>query len=351
MLGVRPSRLICTKFRNCKERVLTSKATFFCFFMMVVGFSGTCLSADLSSNLKPQEDAIEVDKEVLFPKSLIHKVGPEVVPDLAEQRAQRNQKNIQGLLPVPGGLGAGVSFRPGGLQVTRNSDLRTVVFVYPDGLALPPNWLYQAATNRTKFGVEVVVIYFGGKLGSLGIYDWSCRPDFPCENSRTVSSWQWIKPLNDLPCYMQDDLGMGGSKKDLRYSNQTIRLKAGNPGRGIIPLWKNKVKLWNYCDNTFDVVYTHKYRVEQPDCSLDSSCGWWGPILETFFRNPQPPIQPLGFSETALIVDGKKYLLTASNTKWKSPARPWVVISRTPNHSWIIGTDIDSIKGQLGNPS
>lgn len=84
----------------------------------------------------------------------------------------------------------------------------------------------------------------------------------------------------------------------VQYTNKSVKMVEGNP-----PLWWNLVYLWNFCNEEWDLVYDHQFRASQRDCSSDSSCGWWGPILETFGES-QPEINELGFEDTLLFHDG-----------------------------------------------
>src|SRR6266511_2613026 len=98
--------------------------------------------------------------------------------------------------PVPGGIGAGTLYAPGFLRVTSRAELYTQMIVHPNGIAVP-NWILTSATNRTELTAEVVGIYIGSGA-SLGIYDWSCLPGYPCPNGSTEPSWQWTMDLSGL---------------------------------------------------------------------------------------------------------------------------------------------------------
>ena len=293
-----------------------------------MSFSGHAFAASTNEAiaLDPDAGAATEDRRHEFPPTLNPKHGKHVVPNLAHQRATYwQERGLEGL-PEPGGLGSGTLYKQGELQVSIESVLRTQMIVYPEGMTLPPNWLFTPATNRTEKTVEVAGIYYGAEPGSIGVFDWSCLPDWPCPNGSPGPSWQWTMPLSSQPCYVAEARHAPSGADWLYYQNQSKQLrkaKGANP-----PLWQNTVKFWNYCTHVWDIVYTHQFRADQKDCSLDSfSCGWWGPIIETFFDGPQPTINPLGFRKTTLFHDRVKSRLGPDETDWVLPAFPWPVVS------------------------
>jgi hypothetical protein len=230
--------------------------------------------------------------------------------------------------PVPGGLGAGVVYSTGALPATTRAELYTEMIVHPAGIAVP-NWLFTTATNRTEKTVEVVGIYIGTDA-SLGVFDWSCSTDDPCPNGETGASWQWTRRLGELACYFKRTDDGGGHMHDmLSYRNQTRRY-----GRRR---WQNVVALKNYCTRHWEMVYSHDFHGEQRDCSLDNACGWWGPIIETFIDDPQPPIPELGFLNTRLRHDNGWSLLAPDETGFAPPAPAWPLQHIDANRSWAAG--------------
>ena len=119
-------------------------------------------------------------------------------PSLFELRAKQGIEPRIGAfsesgIPTPGGIGGGTTFNLGALQALKSSQLHTKMYVHPDGLnpsTLGLEWLFTTATNRTQKGVEVVGIYFrDSPSGSLGVFDWSCSNDDPCEGGNTGPAW------------------------------------------------------------------------------------------------------------------------------------------------------------------
>jgi hypothetical protein len=243
---------------------------------------------------------------------------------------------------VPGGLGAGTLYQQGALQVGSTATLQTRMFVYPNGIAagdgpVYDNWTFTAATNRTEKGLEIVGIYWGSgpDTGALGVFDWSCSMTDPCSNGATEPAWIWTRKLTDLACYHRMMSDGGGHRHNmLYYSNASaITDPAVSP-----PGWTNSAHLWNYCARSWDLVYRHTFFADQKDCSLDGSCGWWGPILETFIPDPQPSFKEVGFMDSVLITSSGQSSLDASVTWWVDPKLPLRVVHRAPNRSWGVGS-------------
>jgi hypothetical protein len=271
----------------------------------------------------------------------------EIMPDLI---ALRNEKNLEhnrepNGMPTPGGLGAGIQYNKSALQALNHSELYTYMFVYPLGVnpSGTLSWLYTTSTNRTEKTVEVVGIYGNsiGASGDLGIFDWSCSSDYPCPNGQSGPSWQWTQPFSIFQCNMTGIIDEGGDlQTSLYYDNESIQLDYGSP-----PLWENLVYLWNYCTSAWDLIYSHQFRVYQKDCSLynpsdSGSCGWWGPILETF-DNPEPQINELGFENTMLFHDGTWSSLSTSETTFNYPVSPWILFHLNPNQGYGTGNYLD----------
>jgi len=258
-------------------------------------------------------------------------------PNLTELR--KKSALIRGLksddAPVPGGNGGGITYKRGSLQALEHAELHTKMFVYASGWnpSFAIDWLFTPATNRMDNPVEVVGIYSKNKVGqgSLGLFGRSCSADYPCPNGETKDGWQWFKDFSDLPCNINEIVDSGGHLQTiLHYANTTLKLDQEFP-----PLWLNAVYLWNYCSESWDLVYEHIYRENKRDCSIEG-CGWWGPILETF-GDEQPEINELGFEETLLFHDGVWSELAPNETSFTNPISPWILSHLDPNRSFGAG--------------
>lgn len=240
---------------------------------------------------------------------------------------------------VPGGIGAGIAYRKGCLQALMHGELHTRMFVHPDGVnpSFPGlTWLFSTATNRTQKSIEVAGLYQGSNPGWLGIFDWSCSNDYPCQGGQTDGSWIWTIHFSDFPCNMTEIEDQGGHfQKVMQYANQTIQLDDS-----LSPLWRSAVYLWNFCNDEWDLVYDHEYRSEKVDCSKDNSCAWWGPILETF-DDPLPRIKELGFEETLLLHDGNWSMLPPTEADFRDPSAPWVLFHIEPNRGFGAGNYVE----------
>jgi len=258
------------------------------------------------------------------------------IPNLKElRRAKISQRRLQEEgMPVPGGLGAGITFKAGSLQVLEHAELQTTMFVYPDGLnpSSELEWLFTSATNRTEKTVEVVGVYSGFDGAQLGIFDWSCSESYPCINGKTEAGWIFTRPFYYYSCNMTEIEDSGGHiRTAMTYRNKSILVDQENP-----PLWRNDVYLWNVCNEEWDLIYSHVFQADQKDCSIDNSCGWWGPIIETF-GTQQPLISEVGFEDTMLLHDGTWSYLTPEDTLFVPPSYPWELMHLTPNSGFGVG--------------
>lgn len=244
-------------------------------------------------------------------------------------------------MPVPGGKGAGILYRNGSLQVFEHAELHTKMFVHPNGLnpSGSLNWLYTTATNRTDDSIEVVGIYAGWKeFGYLGIWDWSCNNDYPCQNGSSAPGFQWSTPFSEFECNMTEIVDQGGHYQTIiQYANISKKLDEEDP-----PLWLHEVMLWNYCNESWDLIYEHESRYNKLDCSLESNtCAFWGPILETFGDDPYPEINELGFADTLLYHDGIWSELSNEEASFKDPITPWELFHLDPNRGYGVGNYVN----------
>jgi hypothetical protein len=259
------------------------------------------------------------------------------IPSLKELRKKRALKHGLKIddAPVPGGYGGGIAYGSGQLQALEEAELHTKMFVYPSGWtpSFPVDWLFTPATNRMDNPVELVGIYarHQNDRGVLGLFGRSCSEDYPCPNGKTTGSWQWFVDFADLPCNLTEIVDKGGHLQTvLHYANTTTKLDDEAP-----PLWRNAVYIWNYCSESWDLVYDHSYREDKRDCSIEG-CAWWGPILETF-GDEQPEINELGFEDTLLYHDGVWSELPPSETTFKGPVSPWILFHLDPNRGFGAG--------------
>ncbi len=279
-----------------------------------------------------------VDQREAFAKLHMKSKQP---PSLALQRVQHHGTTSPSLsrgkssMPVPGGIGAGTVYRQGQLPATSDTYLQTFMGIYPTGLGNTANWIYTTATNRTEKGTEVLGAYLGS-TAHLKVWDWSCSVAAPCPlNLENPNAPGWVSTVSlwDLysdGCHMTivEDAG-GHQRPSLRYRNRTWY---------DANYWnENWVYLKNYCNGSWEAIYAHGYSGQQINCSLyPSTCGWWGPIVETF--GDTPAIVPeLTFVNARLYRSGTLYYLTNQYTYFVEPSAPWVRFDLTPNYSWGIG--------------
>ncbi len=250
--------------------------------------------------------------------------------------------------PVPGSMAVGTTYEPNQLKALTSGCLHTRMFVHPDGL--PTNGylpvLYTTATSRVYRGLELLAAYRGGGAGSvaqLGLFAWTCLPDFPCPDGDTSAGWQWWADLESLSCNITHSVDPAGhAQKQLYYANHTDKLSEDAP-----PAWRSAVYLWNYCDSAWDLAWEHTYRVEKIDCSVPGAgCAWWGPSIEIFGDDPYPEIGELGYEESLLFHDGLWSTLRPPEANFRDPAvwarsTPWQLFHLDPNRGYGVGNWFD----------
>lgn len=281
-------------------------------------------------------------------------ITPPSLLELRRQQLKGRGPQIPQSMPPPGGIGAGTTYLVGAIQALDSSALYTKMFVQPDGIdpsTLGLEWLFTTATNRTEQGVEVVGIYFqDSPAGSLGIFEWSCSSQYPCDavtgpvDVYTEPAWIYVTGFASLTCNIKKTIDQGRHVQNvIQYVNKTAKLDKHNPS-----LWQNAVFLWNSCDNQWDLVWKHRYRASQWDCSVEpiGVCGWWGPILETFpsgSGEPFPEINEVGFERSAILHDGMRSDLSPAETDFDYPADPWLLFHLDPNRGYGVGNNVDTL--------
>ena len=262
--------------------------------------------------------------------------------------------------PVPGSMSAGTAYAPEHLVALESGRLHTRMFVYPDGLerdAPLPAWLYSTATSRVDNGLEVLAMYTEDQAaGYLGLYAWTCLPDYPCPDGANNPAWQWSRPLPELNCNITHVVDQGGhAQKQIYYANHSDRMDEGSP-----PLWHSAVYLWNFCGEAWDLAWEHSYRQDKGDCSVPgATCAWWGPSIEVFGDAMYPHIGELGYEDSLLYHDGTWSLLAPPEAQFRDPAdprwgaqTPWQTFHLEPNRSygvgsWVNENDAPVIEDQL----
>ena len=320
------------------------------FFLFVVPLSAP--AEDCSSGTLHELDSgrcLPVGS-LAFPTPLPASEQPPSLLDLRQQRSPLASPNLANGtnhsangMPTPGGLGGGILFQTGQLEATQGAELHTTMYVHPEGLRASTDgldWLFTTSTNRTQGGVEVVGIYHAqDPNGSLGVFDWSCSSDFPCDSptgSLVQPAWIWTTDFNQLSCDIRWTWDTRGHVvRAMEYVNQTQRTN----WKGS-PTWENAVYLRNYCHRRWDKVWQHKYDGPQTDCSLNSACAWWGPILETFADgdgDPIPDINELGFAHTVLIHNGIRSHLPPTEATFSGLSAPWSLFFLDPDQGYAGG--------------
>jgi len=289
-----------------------------------------------AQTLCPEETLWEPYTEVCAP---VRDVRTDFLPLIQKSSAVHSDA------PVPGTMSAGIAYAPEQLVALESGRLHTRMFVYPDGLerdGVLPAWLYTTATSRVDNGLEVLAMYTEDQeAGYLGLFAWTCLPDYPCPEGSTAPGWQWSRQLPQLSCNITQRVDQGGhAQKQLYYGNHSDRLDNGSPA-----LWKSAVYLWNYCDAAWDLAWEHEYRQEKGDCSIPgAACAWWGPSIEIFGDAMYPHIGELGYEDSLLYHDGTWSLLVPPEAQFRDPEdprwgslTPWQQFHLEPNRSYGVG--------------
>lgn len=245
--------------------------------------------------------------------------------------------------PEPGTIAIGVRFPRGYFGSTGSARLHTRMFVYPAGLGVDdlPGWLYTPASNRVDMSTELVGMYrsWSDTRGLLGLFGRPCSADYPCPNGRDVNSWQFYRPFEELTCNVTHEVDGGGhTQLVVHYANHSDRLDDADP-----PLWRNAVYLWNYCDDRWDLIWSHEYRQNKIDCSV-VGCFFWGPAFELFGDERYPPIPELGYEQSLIFLDGVRNELRPSDgAAYMMPEAipqlvPWTTLHLDPNRGFGVGS-------------
>jgi hypothetical protein len=217
-------------------------------------------------------------------------------------------------MPIPGGVGCGVMFKPDELLFNDSSTLYCFI-VANSNVGSPQNrWLYLTSTNRAPKCLEAFVSYKDQEGPSFTIYDWS---------RATGDRWIYSTPISLLGQYQFDYLIQGALFPVIYIMNVTVRL-SGN-------YWKNAAFLYNFAAKEWSLVYYNDYELPPEDSRYYL---WWGPIIETFYPH-QTEINNLGFFEAALLQDGEVRYLTPQCTYFERKAGFDATILGE-NHSFIV---------------
>ena len=128
----------------------------------------------------------------------------------------------------------------------------------------------------------------------------------------------------------------------LHYPNTTDRVEEINPPVWDPPLWRSSVYFWNFCDDAWDLAWSHQYREDKSGLSV----GWWGPGMEIFGEEIYPSIRELGYEDTLLYHDGLWSELPPSAAGFRDPTAlpertPWQLFHVDPNRAFGIGNTVD----------
>lgn len=166
--------------------------------------------------------------------------------------------------PTPGGVGYGLFYTD---AFKARWDAGTAIqcdYICP----APPGgnvdtYLYLTATNRSAFGVEAFISYFGQNEPRFTVFDWA---------QAATNPWQLSLPFAELAGYLSR-ANSNNALNALSVRNSTFRLD----GR----FYRNEVLLYHHGRHAWDLVYQFDYAADDASQKADW-VGTWGPIVETF---------------------------------------------------------------------
>lgn len=250
------------------------------------------------------------------PESLMSEAAPRPseleIEVFLNHRRQREQDtfSLRGF-PPPGGLGAGVTFRPEQFSFKDHTAVYYYLLVPPEiGGSPSADLLYMTSSDFASKGCEALLSFFKGESfkAVFRIWDWA-TPEQP-DKSHFVAP----KPYAALGDYLIPyEIQTGGRTLnfDTIYVVSLTRRVSGDT-------WVNEVYLHNHKLGVRDRVWS--YQFSWPTKSSDKDF-WWGPIFEVFPDNADyGSTNLLGFLETLVVQDGVEYQLTDRNSKLVAPS-------------------------------
>ncbi|HEX4849813.1 MAG TPA: hypothetical protein VFV08_03355 [Puia sp.] len=198
--------------------------------------------------------------------------------------------------PPPGGVGYGVYYQKSFQWKFTNFSCLDFGILLPESAGgNSGNYLYLTATNGTAYGVEALASYNGQEEPYFKIFDWA-----KAETDR----WSLSIAFSQVEANLSMVTVNG---KMLRYCRILNRSEMISPG-----VWENKVCLFNFRNQNWDLVYNYQYPME-PDKQKDDYQGSWGPIVECF-QEKYEQLNPMGFYKAMLYNDAHSPKLTIQNT-------------------------------------
>ncbi|HUA39512.1 MAG TPA: hypothetical protein VMA35_14060 [Candidatus Sulfopaludibacter sp.] len=226
--------------------------------------------------------------------------------------------------PVPGGVGYGFYFRDYRLLWTK-STVADYYVIAPTYLGQPVSYFYLTSSCRAQLGTESLIAYEGSGDAQFWIYDWSLT---------NANPWQ---VMIDLPTANRQYLTM--RPDEFGVTRQMVHIRNGTYYEGFssgLYYWENQVLLFNFVQDTWDLVYSHAYTTANLTDNTyigGDGTGFWGPIIETF--DTYTSVNTVGFDLIRLFQDGSpspQWLTSVNSYPQQSP--PWQLLSIAPDTSF-----------------
>ncbi|MGA9780396.1 MAG: hypothetical protein ACLPRE_08145 [Limisphaerales bacterium] len=243
--------------------------------------------------------------------------------------------------PVPGGVGYGFYFYNYSLLWTK-STVADYYVIAPTYLGQSVSYFYLTSSCRAQLGTESLIAYEGTGEAQFWIFDWSQANGNP---------WQ---VMIDLPTANPQYLTM--RPDEFGVTRQMIHIRNGTYYEGFsgdLYHWENQVMLFDFVQDTWDLMYSRAYTTTNLTDNTYSSgdgTGFWGPILETF--DTYTSVNTVGFDLIRLFQDGSPspQWLTLGNS-YPLESSPWQLLSLAPDTGFtaaVSPTTLQANTNQLG---
>lgn len=206
------------------------------------------------------------------------------------------RKKFRRAKPVPGGVGYGIYYKQNYQWAFSNFACLDFGILVPSRVAGgSTGFLYLTATNGTAKGVEALISYKGQGTPVFMVFDWA-KPK--------GNQWVLSIPVNNMRINFSKITINGIQHNYCRVLNRTEKIG--------VDLWENKVCLFNFSNNNWDLVYGFQYHATLQS-QKDTHYGSWGPIVETF-QKVYTNLNPMGFCNVMLYNDSNTHRIAPQNS-------------------------------------
>lgn len=206
------------------------------------------------------------------------------------------KKKFRRRKPVPGGVGYGIYYRQNYQWAFSNFACLDFGILVPSRVGGGSSgFLYLTATNGTAKGVEALISYKGQETPIFMVFDWA---------KAKGNQWGLNIPVSSMKANFSKITVNGIQHNYCRVLNRTERIGTD--------IWENKVCLFNFPNNNWDLVYNFQYHATL-ESQRHAHYGSWGPIVETF-QKQYTNLNLMGFCNVMLYNDSNSPKVTPQNS-------------------------------------